>query len=224
MYIFPVHLLAPRKVARYLERQVLSGGTALSGDEDVIEVDGGGRWAVQYEGIQLVDAEQARVWEAWNEYLSGGVNTCLVPLLSFATGPRPSTQLGGPKRPSDLYYDDREWPTELRYAARDHEAEFSAPGNLRDTAAGLRVTRGPGISSGQLFSYGDGRLHRVVRPNGGGIFKILPPLRGAVAAGAEVSFDFPVVRARMAPNENFAIGLERGRQGEVSVKFVESPA
>ena len=224
MYIFPVHLLAPREVARYLERQVLSGGTALSGDEDVIEVDGGGRWIVQYEGVQLVDAEQARVWEAWNEYLSGGVNTCLVPLLSFATGPRPSTRLGGPKRPSDLYYDDREWPTELRYAARDHEAEFTSLAALRDTVVGLTVTRGPEISSGQLFSYGGGRLHRVVRPNGGGAFSILPPLREAAAAGAPVSFDFPLVRARMAPSENFAIGLERGRQGEVSVKFVESPA
>lgn len=224
MYIFPVHLLAPRKVARYLERQVLSGGTALSGDEDVIEVDGGGRWVVQYEGVQLVDAEHARVWEAWNEYLSGGVNTCLVPVLSFATGPRPSTAVRGPKRPSDLYYDDREWPTELRYASRDHEAEFSAPAALRDTAVGLTVTRGPQISSGQLFSYGSGRLHRIIRPDGTGGFSVLPPLRTAAAGGDPVSFDFPLVRARMAANESFAVGLERGRQGEVSVKFVESPA
>lgn len=221
MYIFPVHLLAPRKVARYLERQVLSGGTALSGDEDVIQIDGGGRWVVEYEGISLVDAEQARVWEAWNEYLSGGVNVCLVPLLSFATGPRPSTEPGRPTRPSDLYYDDREWPTTLEYASRDHGAAFSAAAGLRATEVALNVSRGSPIESGQLFSYGAGRLHRVIRPSAGG-FSILPPLRQAAANRTPVSFDFPVLRAKTAPNEKFSTGLERGRNGEVSVRFVEA--
>lgn len=224
MYIFPVHLLAPRKVARYLERQVLTGGTALSGDEDVIETDGGGRWVVQYEGINLVDARQARVWEAWNEYLSGGLNSCLVPALSFATGPRPSTRLNAPKTPSDLYYDDPEWPTVMRYAARDHEAQFAVSAALRDTVVGLTVTRGPEISSGQIFSYSDGRMHRVIRPLGGGQFNVLPPLREAAAPAESVSFDFPLMRAKMAPNESFAVGLERGRNAGVSIKFVESLA
>lgn len=222
MYVFPVHLLSPQRVARFIERQVLTGGTALSGDEDVIEVDGGGRWVIQYDGIQLVDAEQARVWEAWLEYLAGGTTTCLVPLLSFATGPRAATLVRGPKRPSNLYYDDREWPTEMRYATRDHVAEFSETAGLRGTTVDLSVTRGPAVSSGQLFSFSGGRLHRIIRKNSGGDFTIAPPLRGDVPAGEPVSFDFPLMRGRMVPNENFAVGLERGRQGEVSIKFVES--
>lgn len=221
MFVFPAHKLTPLSVRRYVERQVLSGGTSISGEQDAIEVDGGGRWVVEYGDIPIVDADQARLWEAWEEYLSGGKNVCLVPALSQAIGPRPGTVFGRPKRPSDLFYDDIEWPTELRYSEPDVRAETTAAAALRATTLGISVTRGPSLRGGEIFSFA-GRMHRVIRPLGGGDFSIRPPLRGAVSAGESLVFDFPLLQARADPAQNFSISLTRGRHGTASIRFLES--
>lgn len=221
MFIFPAHRLTPGTVKRYLERQVLSGGTSLSGEQDVIESDGGGRWVVEYGDISLVSADDARLWEAWSEYLSGGTTRCLVPLLSFATGPRPAVSSLFPKRPSELYYDNAEWPTVLAYAARDHKASISATGLLRDTEVSLSIERGAEPRGGELFSYA-GRLHRVIRKNDAGKYVVRPPLRENTNIGTPVSFDFPLLQATADPSQNFAVALSRGRHGTASIRFVES--
>jgi len=221
MFVFPAHILTPARVRLFRQQVVLSGGESLGGDEDTIETDGGGLWVVEYEGVSLVDARQARVWAAWNEYLTGGYARCLVPLLTFATGPRPGVSSWAPKKPSGLHYDDPEWPTFMRYSRRDHEAEFAAAAALRDTALTLQTTRGPNFQSGQIFSYGEGRAHRILRTDGENV-SVRPPLRGPVDAGTPVSFDFPLLRAKMDPRQDFTAPLARGRSGEVSIRFVEA--
>ena len=222
MFIFPAHILTPRKPDRFIEQQTLTGGAAIEAGADVVLNDGGGRWVIEYNEIPLVTAEQARVWAAWLAYLDGGATECLVPMLSLATSPRAETNPRRPQRMSALVYDDREWPTALGYALRNHEAAFAAGGALRATSASFDVTRGGDVTSGQVFSTADGRAYLTGPPDGAGGFSIRPPLRAAVSAGDSAVFDFPLCRARMAPNERFSIPLDRGKAGEVSIRFVES--
>lgn len=198
----------------------LRGGTALSGDEDVVATDGGGRWEIIYEGIELVTADQVRLWEAWSGYLAGGVSECLVPLLSWATGPRPRVARRG-SRPSGLYVDDDEWPTEMRYGVSDHEAHFSVAADLRATQVSLVVDKGPAIKSGHFFGVGD-RAHKVIRPLGGDLFSITPPTRAAIVVDTPAVFDFPLVKAKMHPDDQPSPSLFTSKSGTVSVRFVEA--
>ncbi len=220
MFIFPAHILTPLSIARRVEGQVLSGGTSLAGEEDTIYADGGGRWLIEYTGIELPDEDTVRVWEAWSEYLSGGVVECLVPLISFATSPR--SYLGTrKKRPSNLYYDDREWPTVLRYSSPEHEAEFAADAALRATTVALTVQKGPHPRGGEVFSY-DGRAHRIIRKTGENLYLIRPPLRQATPAGTPAIFDFPLVKATAARGQQLGVPLFRGQQATVGIQFWES--
>jgi hypothetical protein len=220
MFIFPAHILTPATVQRRVVGQTISGGQALDGDEDVIATDGGGRWRVEYSGIQLVDARATRVWEAWLDYLQSGVTVVLVPLLSLATSPRPGVAPERVKLPSALYVDNPEWPTEMRYALPDHVAEIAADADLRATRLTFDVTKGPAISSGQAFQVGD-RAYRTVRPDGDE-FIVAPPLRAPIVAGANAVFDFPMVRAKLAPGQDFSSPLFRGKYGSVDVSFLEA--
>lgn len=220
MFIFPVRLLTPATVRRNIGKSTLLGGETLSGDQDVTTTDGGGRWEIEYAGIELVTAQQTRVWEAWLDYLAEGATVCLVPLLSFATSPRamPSDR---PKLPSRLFVDDDEWPTQMRFGLPEHEAQFSAGALLRATTVALDVTKGPEPKGGEIFSAGE-RAYRLQRPNGDGTYSVRPPLREAVALGTPAVFDFPMVRARLAPAQDFSGPLARGVYGTVGLRFVEA--
>lgn len=221
MFIFPAHILPPKNIVRSIERQTLSGGVALSGAEDTILADGGGRWVVEYQGIALPSARETRVWEAWLEYLAGGLNECLVPLLSFATSPR--SYVGRrPKPPSRLYVDDDEWPTAMRYSVAEHEAEMPLGAPLRATTVAIAATKGGAPQSGQIFSVGQ-NAYRIVRPTGGlNVYSVAPPLRLSVAVGASVVFDFPLLKMRADPKQEFAVPLFRSQSGEAAIRFVES--
>jgi len=221
MYIFPVHLLPPLAIEREPRDLALSGGTALTGDTDVILSDGGGRWEIEYNGIELVTPDDLRVWDAWTAYLSGGVNPCLVPLLTLATGPRPKVA-GRPLRPSGLYVDDDEWPTEMRYSVADHEARISAAAALRATQVEILVDKGPAIKSGHHFGVGADRAYRVVRPLGANLFSILPPLRSAVDEDTAADFHFPLVRAKLDPQFRPGASLYGAKYGTVSLRFLEA--
>lgn len=219
MFIFPVTILTPASVKRSIRQNTTSGGVAISGDEDVVITDGGGRWEIEYTGIDLNDSRAARVWEAWLDYLANGATACLVPLLSFATSPRASVK--GAKPPSRLYVDDAEWPTEMRYALAEHSAEFAADAALRATTITLTTTKGPEPKGGEIFQVGSERAYRLIRPSGGD-FLISPPLRAAASLGDPVIFDFPMVQAKLDPGSDFSTPLLRSQFGSGSLQFVET--
>jgi hypothetical protein len=90
LYVFPAHIFNPRSVTVRLIESVISGGVALSGEEDIIAIDGGGRWEIAYDDISLRTPAQVRAWEAWEGYLARGKTDCLVPLISIGYANRPA--------------------------------------------------------------------------------------------------------------------------------------
>lgn len=218
-FIFPTHIFNPKQVNARPVPRVISGGEALSGDEDVIATDGGGRWMIDYSGINLHTAEQQRAWSAWQGYLAGGVVECLVPILSLATAPRPYV---GPKpmRVSGLVADDPLFPESVAFASPHVIATIGANAALRATSLVINVAQGAAIQGGEKFSVG-GRGVRIIRQTGEDTYQVEPPLREAVTSGASANFDWPVVLCRMAVGGDFEGALSMGRFGEKSISFVE---
>lgn len=220
MFIFPAHLFNPKEVNARVVQRVMSGGVALSGDEDVISTDGGGRWQIDYAGIEFRTAAQQRAWSAWQGYLAGGAVECLVPLLSLPTAPRAS-QWDRPMKVTRVVANDDLFPESVAYAVPQIVAHLSANATLRATTLQITVSKGAPIRGGEKLSIGE-RAYRIVRPTAPDTFQIEPPLRGAVTTGDEVNFDWPVVKCRMAPGEDFEGPITRGRFGTKSISFVES--
>lgn len=220
MFVFPAHLFNPKTVQARIRQASVSGGIALNGVEDTILTDGGGRWEVVYSDIDLNTPAKIRAFEAWNEYLAGGSEPCLVPLLSLTTAPRP--YLGKrPMRVSGFYSNAEVFPTVAEYAERMIIAETAGSASLRATSLAISISRGGEIKGGEKFSIGE-RAHRIGAHVSGNIWKIAPPLREAVDAGAAINFDWPVVKCVSAPGEDFSPAIQRQRfAGGASISFQE---
>lgn len=223
MFIFPVHLFNPASIKAGVVENVISGGQALSGDEDVIATDGGGRWQITYSGINLRTAEQERKWDAWASHLAGGARAIYVPLVSLRTAPRPVAGVGL-ARPSAIYADDPYFPTEVRFASPYIVAQTVGAAALRATTLTILVTQGARIQGGEKFSI-NGRAHKIERVTARNGMQatciISPPTRAAIGAGTAVEFGWPYVQCKAAIGQDLIPDMSFGRNGAVSVTFVE---
>jgi hypothetical protein len=223
MFVFPVHLFNPTSIKAGVVENVISGGTSLSGDEDVISTDGGGRWQITYGGISLRSLENERKWDAWVSHLAGGGRAIYAPLLSLRTAPRPIAG-GIIARPSAIYADDAYFPTEVYFASPYIVAETVGAALLRATTLTISVTLGARVQGGEKFSV-DGRAYKIervtARSGQEATCVISPPLRAAIASGTAVEFGWPYVQAKAAVGQDLIPDMAFGRNGTVSITFVE---
>lgn len=222
MFIWPAQLFNPRQVTVRPVEMVISGGTSLSGEEDIISTDGGGRMEISMDGIALRTPAQIRAWEAWSVHLAAGKVDVLVPLLSLYTANRPSHGRGL-MTVSKIVADDPVWPTQVSVSSPQIVATIAADAAVRSSQVAISVGKGAPLSGGEKFSVGN-RAYKIGRPLGGNLFQIWPPLREAVIAGAACEFDWPRVKCRSVPGESFAPALDFGRRSEVSIRFLENAA
>lgn len=224
MFIFPAHRFNPETVKAGVAERVLSGGESLSGDQDVIAVDGGGRWTITYGGIDLEGVGLLRLWDQWVSFMGGGVTRFLVPLLTLDTAPRPFAGRGL-ACPSDILADDPSFPTSVGFALPHITAVTVGVAALRATTITITVTRGARIAGGEVFSVGNRahRIERVVsRPTASSAQCVIsPPLRAAVSSGTAVNFDWPVVQCRLAPGQDLTPERDWSGNAIVSLTFLE---
>lgn len=223
MFIFPAHVLNPETVSAGPERRVISGGVSLSGDEDVIQTDGGGRWSIKYGEMWLDSPALERLWTQWDSYLAGGARTVLVPLLSVSTAPRPVTG-GEPLTPSDIVSDDDVFPSIVGFGSPHVRASLVSTAPLRSTEMVIQVTQGARITGGEKFSVGGrGFLIERVRFRSGmqATCDVWPPCREALSSGAALNFDWPTVRCRAVIGQDIIPPIGWGNYAPVSISFVE---
>lgn len=219
LFIFPTHHFNPQEVNARPVQQVISGGVSLSGEEDVITTDGGGRWRIDYSGISLRTPFQQRVWSAWAGHLAGGAVECRVPLLSLNTAPRPKAWDRAIPA-GKLVWDDPFYASNVGYSQPRIVARIGASAGLRATMLSIVLDSSGRIESGEKFSV-NGRAYRIIRRIEN-LYQIDPPLREPVAANQPIEFNWPVVRARLMAGQDMEGMVRLGRFSDVSVSFVES--
>lgn len=217
--IFPAHLFNPSEIRSHPAGSVLTGGVSLSNVQDVISLDGGGRWVVEYRGITLNSAEKRKAWEAWQAYLAQGAGVVYVPLVSIGDAPRPETD-GVPDPVPDLVANDPVFPTTVERTTPYIEAEVQADGTARDSTLFITITTGSALVGGEKFSIGH-YAYRIGRPLGADEFEIEPPLRHDVPAGTAINFDWPYVRCTMDVGSRSEINTFIGQLATADIVFSE---
>lgn len=223
MYIFPLHRFAPEAIKADVVAKVVSGGTALNDEEDVIQTDGGGRWEIGFSGISLRTVWRERAWSAWTSYLAGGARRVLVPVYALRTAPRPVSG-SGLLRPSNVVADDDVFPTSLAFAAPYIVAQCVGPVAVRATTLSIAVAQGARVQPGMRFGAGVRayKIEQVISRDGlSATVKISPPARAAIAAGDPLNFNWPLVQCRAVTGQDLAADMMWGRQGTTSLAFVE---
>lgn len=231
MDVFPVHLFNPTTIKPKLSRRIMTGGESLAGDTDVIAVDGGGRWEITFDGIELLSDDQVGAWNAWDMHLGGGGVNCIVPIalprqapLAFVGEPFP--QLTG-LHPED---DDPYFPNVAGRSVTAAAGVTTASAALRATQITINVTKGRRLRGGEPFTIvhstmGE-RLYRVKRvlstSDQTSVVQIEPPLRQSITSGKTIEFDWPRFVARLAPNLDISPSFSGGGADPVSATFIES--
>lgn len=231
MFVFPTHLFNPAVVALLPVASTIRGGDSITGQNDVVRIDGGGYWNLEYRGIELISADLIRAWRAWQDHLEDGVTSVIVPVADVRQAPRPivAGRLGSP---SAIEGDDESnpyFPEAVGFASPWIVASVVAAADLRATQLTIDVTRGGRIKGGETFALEHAtkgrrvyRVGRVISRSGQmAVVSIRPPLREAIAAAAPVDFDWPSFVAALVPQTDISPRVELGRRATVDIVFRE---
>ena len=195
MKVFPICLFAPNEFQADIDRRTISGGEALSGDEDLIATDGGGRVFVEIGDPFLDDASAALAWRALDAYLDGGARAIIVPFCDGRHQPW-AASITVP------HSDDTTFSDETEYLQSGAHGLVAQPAALRATILDLEDLDLPrDLLGGEWLSIDHPtmrwRAYRIAevleQDAGAGTARvsIRPPLREAVAVGENVEFAKP---------------------------------
>ena len=226
--IFPVHLFNPSAMQMKPMGRAIASPPSLSGVSQSVRTDGGGFWQGSMSGISLRDSRLINGWRAWEDYLQGGARECLVPVIDPRNQPRP-LMAGKPARAGSVATSmgaDEFFPETLAYSspmitATAHAAKFRATTMTFNFAKGVPGRGYFGINHPNK-GWRTYRIGRILSRSGTSITaEISHPLREAFAGGA-IEFDFPLMRAIVAPDADTSPDIENGRYAKVGIVFREA--
>lgn len=195
---------------------VISGGTAINGDESAIVTDGGGRWVADYQNAPLNRREKVMSWRALRAQLNSGTRAIIFPICDARHQPVASRQ-------HVPHSDDTPFSDDSLYTSGDCEVEAAADAPLRATTMTINpIALGKPLIGGERFSIDHPtwrhRLYEIATVLGDAI-TFRPPLREAVTAGTELNFSDP--RCVMRLSGDMSAPLSGPRFATGSIMLVE---
>jgi hypothetical protein len=208
----------------------ISGGTSLSGYEDVIQTSGGGFWAADFSGADFGDRDDAGraetlAWRAANAAMQGGS----IPVtLQFCD------RLHQPvlDRHRSPHSDDTPFADTSLYASAGATATVLAvvngqAGGNRTTVLDIAFAGERDLIGGERFTYTGAKgwgeraaeIYAVEDIPGGKRITFQPPIRGGISAGDPLDFDN--VRCRMRRTSQPSNPLNMGAFSTASISFQE---
>lgn len=210
-----------------IERQTLRGGTALSGEQDVVSTDGGGRVYAEFAKGPLVDRALNLAWRALVTILEEGVTPVIVPFCDLRHQPYGAVALTGgvPHSDGSPFSDDS------LYVSGTGGGALVTDYPLRATTIRILTTIAQPLIGGEWFAiqhptknwraYRIAKVEPVAGAPGGYDVSFRPPLREAVVYGEAVELINP--RCLMIMDQQANTRLEHHRYGEAAIRFVEAP-
>lgn len=217
MKVFPTCLFSPDDFQADIERRTISGGEALSGDEDIIATDGGGRVFVEIGNPYLDEHDVALAWRALDAYLDGGARAIVIPFCDGRHQPYADPT-------SVPHSDDTTFSDETEYVQGNAHGTIAANAALRATIIDIEDLVLPrALLGGEWLSINHPtmrwrayRIMEIVEQDseaGTARIAIRPPLREAVTAGEDVDFAKPRCTMR----------VEGGLPSPTSMGYVVAP-
>lgn len=216
LLVFPTSRFPFRSKDFDIDQALLSGGTALNGEEDAIASDGGGRWFADLGDADLFTRDRVLLWRGFKSAIRYGAVPFVFPVCDIRHQPTKG-------RVSVPHSDGSSFSDDSLYGSGDCEAVTTADAVLRATQVSLELTTGKPVIGGERFTIDHPAMrHRcyqigqVLSPT---TFQFHPPLREAVPAGTQVDFNNP--RCVMRVDGAMPAPLAGPRWASSSARFVE---
>ncbi|RZJ19127.1 MAG: hypothetical protein EON91_02720 [Brevundimonas sp.] len=219
MDFWPWDLLTPTQERWRLQGVAMSGGINVAGSTRLTRTDGGGLW-VGEQTFLLHGRDRIKAGRAIEAALDGGV------------GQMVAWSHEAPFAPGDLsiahvpHSDGAPFGDGTDYAVAPHGAVTTAAAALRATTLTIAMISGV-IQGGEHFSITHPvkgvRRYRVARVNDAGDEVVIrPPLREAIASGAELNFLRVGCVCRLANPDDFLGALDARQVVEATALWVEA--
>ena len=221
---FPTRLFGFASKEVDIERQTISGGTALSGEVDTVSTDGGGRVFAEFGDGNIVDRDSVLAWRALTGILEEGVTAVVVPFGD------PRHQPGQPTPAYSLHSDGTPFDDATLYESVDGVAGTCEAATLRATQLTFSADlAGRPLRGGEWFSIEHPakgwRAYKVIRvpaqDDDGATIQFRPPLREAVTTGQVLDMTNP--RCLMVADGRPGSKISYARHMETAIRFVEAP-
>lgn len=209
--VWPRKILPPHDPMFHLAPMNISGPVSQDGAADVIASDYG-FWRATYGGVVVTTRDRVVTWNAIDAMLEGRLGTILVPYCS-SYQPLPVKRSVVPHSDGTTHSDG------TGYLSGSVEVWASGAALAGATSITVDVVVADDVQPGMKFSIGE-RLYRV-KSLVGNVLTFRPPLRDPVAAGAELNFDNPVCRMRLATDNEMELSLDGNRRSMPTVNFIE---
>ncbi|BCH32642.1 hypothetical protein MesoLjLc_45720 [Mesorhizobium sp. L-8-10] len=198
--------------------RTLAAPPSVSGKAQVVATDAG-IWKVTFGQVVVNNRQRVLAWRAIDNLLEGRLGKILVPFCrAYQPVPTNDGLLEAVPHSDDTPFSDG---TEYQGVAMS--VRLSGAVAARAVSASITADGGT-IEPGQHFSIGE-RLYRVrtivYHTTTTATITFRPPLREAAGAGAEMDFDDPVCRMRLASDDAMDLELALRRFGTPTVNFVE---
>lgn len=220
--LWPVGVLRPRNVSFDIYPRTLAGPTSVSGKTQTVSSDAG-IWRITFGDITVRNRAEVLAWRGVDVLLDGRLNPVLVPFCR-AYQPVPAGAVAAGLYDGVTHDDDTPFDDETEYVQSVIGVTTSAAASAGATSLSATITYADTIAPGQVFSIGE-RAYRVrtitYASATSATITFRPPLREAVASGAELNFDNPVCRVRLASDSEMALMLSGRRRATETVNFVE---
>lgn len=212
---FPTCLFSFASREIMVVQNVISGGTALNGDETVIATDGGGRWQGSYQGAPLNRRDRVLAWRATRANMEGGLRPFIFPICDARHQPLVRKQGGVPHSDGTPFDDTTLYEGGGGNSIALSDTPLRATSMFIDTTVLERELVG-----GERFSIDHPtwrhRLYEVKKVEGNRI-EFRPPLREAVTAGTEIEFRDPKCVMRLTSDMSAPLDGPRWATGSISL-------
>lgn len=218
--------LQPKDVAVNPGPRPIGGPPALDGGAQWVQSDAG-CWYIDYYGISVVESDRIKLFRILQGLLNGPATSILVPTFDCKQAPWPLDGSGrkiiGSYTP---HSDGTPFSDDTLYYNQSIDITC-AVASAGLSALTITVNMAGELQGGEHFSVGE-RLYRII-----GIEQvsssplmydvdIWPPLREAIADGAQLDFDRPVCRCILADPRGLMLTLQSRVIGRPNVSFIEA--
>lgn len=215
-----------------VDGSTLSGGTSLSGFEDVIRTDGGGIWRADFQDADFGDRDdtgrsETLAWRALNAGMLGGAVPVVVAFCDRLHQPVTGNAPPVPHSDQTPFADDSLYQSGGASAIVTAVVNGQSGGN-RAAVLDIRLAAQRPLIGGERFTYegANGWGERAaeiydIEDRGNGVTRITfqPPIRGGIAVGDALDFDN--VRCRMRRTSPASNALSMGVFSSASISFQE---
>lgn len=195
----------------------------MSGDEQVVTNDAGGRWVCDMVVI-LNDAEDIKLARALIMHTDGGAVPLLVPFYNDAEAPWPDGSA-----PSTVPHSDGSpFSDESEYLSGVASVTVDGAVALRATQVTLNPSVMADLMGGEVFSVEyptkSHHIHAITRVYADNLVAVRPPWREATDDAIEVNFDRPLCLMRLDNADEALAAVTPPYRSALTLRFVEIPA